>query len=144
MSRLVRIMQTVVAEPKFAEVAKVSDIEKGKMKNVQIEGRDILIANVDGKFYAIDDRCGHMNALLSMGKLVGKNVICPFHFAQFDVTTGKKIKEPAAESFKDVDKLPKQMQDFLVYAKTLVDPVKTYDIQCYEVKIEGNKIFIKV
>ena len=144
MSRLVRIMQTVVAEPKYAEVAKVSDIEKGKMKNVQIEGRDILIANVDGKFYAIDDRCGHMNALLSMGKLVGKIVICPFHFAQFDVTNGKKIKEPAAESFKDVDKLPKQMQDFLVYAKTLVDPVKTYDIQCYEVKIEGNKVFIKI
>ena len=144
MSRMVRIMQTVIAEPKYAEVAKVSDIEKGKMKNVQIEGRDILIANVDGKFYAIDDRCGHMNALLSMGKLVGKTVICPFHFAQFDVTNGKKIKDPVAESFKDVDKLPKQMQDFLVYAKTLVDPVKTYDIQCYEVKIEGNKIFIKI
>lgn len=85
-----------------------------------------------------------MNALLSMGKLIGKIVICPFHFAQFDVTTGRKIKDPQAESFKDMDKLPKEMQDFLVHAKTLVDPVKTYDIQPYEVKIEGNKILIKI
>lgn len=144
MSHLVRIMQTIIAEPKYREVAKVGDIEKGTMKTIQIEGRDILIANVDGKFYAMDDRCGHMNALLSMGKLVGKKVICPFHFAQFDVTTGKKIKDPEQESFKDMDQLPEEMQNFLIYAKTLVDPVKTYDIYPYEVKVEGNKILIKL
>ena len=137
-------MQTVRAEPKYVEVANVGDIEKGTMKNVQVEGRDILVANVDGKFYAIDDRCGHMNALLSMGKLVGKNVICPFHFAQFDVTTGKKIKDPQEESFKDMDQLPEEMQNFLIYAKTLVDPVKTYDIQPYEIKLEGKRILIKI
>ncbi len=139
-----RILQAVKKEPIYIEVANVSDIEKGKMKNVQVEGMDILIANVDGKFYAIDDRCGHMNALLSMGKLVGKNVICPFHFAHFDVTTGKKVKEPESEELKDTDKLPKDMLNFLKYVKTLVDPVKTYDIQTYELKVEGNKIILKL
>jgi len=142
--RLVRIIQIVRTEPEYVEVANTGDIENGTMKNVQLEGRDILIANVDGEFYAIDDRCGHMNALLSMGKLVGKNVICPFHFAQFDVTTGKKIKDPQEESFKDMDQLPEEMQNFLVYAKSLVDPVKTYDVQAYEVKVEDDKIFIKI
>lgn len=137
-------MQTVKEEPKYIEVAEVGDIEKGTMKNVQIEERDILVANVDGKFYAIDDRCGHMNALLSMGKLVGKNVICPFHFAQFDVTSGKKIKDPQPESFENMDQLPEDMQKFFVYVKELVDPVKTYDIQSYEVKVKGNKIYIKL
>ncbi|NHI92529.1 MAG: Rieske (2Fe-2S) protein [Candidatus Lokiarchaeota archaeon] len=139
-----RILQAVKKEPVYVEVAKVTDIEKGKMKNIQVEGMDILVANVDGKFYAIDDRCGHMNALLSMGKLVGKNVICPFHFAHFDVTTGKRVKDPVSEEFKDADKLPEEMQNFLNYVKTLVDPVKTYDIQSYDLKIEGNKILLKL
>ena len=138
------LRQIVDKEKKSVEVAKVGDIKEGSMKNVQVGNRDILLANVDGEFYAMDDRCGHMNALLSMGKLEGKNVICPFHSAEFDVTTGKKVKEPKPESFKDIDKLPEEMQKFLVYAQKLVDPVKTYDIQTYNVKVEGDKIFIEV
>lgn len=128
----------------FIEIAKVSDIKKGTMKNIQVENRDILLANVDGTFYAMDDRCGHMNALLSMGKLEGKNVICPFHFAEFDVTTGKKVKEPVPYSLKDTDKLPEAMQKFLIYAKTLVDPVKTYDLQTYTVRVEGDTLLIEI
>jgi nitrite reductase/ring-hydroxylating ferredoxin subunit len=138
------LRQIVEIEKNYAEVAKASDIKPGTMKNIQIKNRDILIANVDGRFYAMDDRCGHMNALLSMGKLQGKNVICPFHFAEFDVTTGKKVKEPAPESFKDMDKLPQEMQQFFMYAKKLVDPVKTYDIQTYVVKVDKDKIFIEL
>ena len=129
---------------KFIELAKVSDIKEGTMKNIQVENRDILLANVDGTFYAMDDRCGHMNALLSMGKLEGKNVICPFHFAEFDVTTGKKVKEPVPYSLKDTDKLPEEMQKFLIYAKTLVDPVKTYDLQTYTVRVEGDTLLIEI
>ena len=138
-----RVKQIVKDEAQFYEIAKTGEIAKGKMKNVQFKGIDILIANVDGKYYAADDRCGHMNALLSMGTLNGKIVTCPFHFAQFDVTTGKKIKDPQQESFKNMDKLPEDMQKFIVYAQKLVDPVKTYDIQTYPLKIEGDKIFIK-
>jgi nitrite reductase/ring-hydroxylating ferredoxin subunit len=138
-----RVRQIVRDEAVLVEVAKTSDIENGKMKSVTHGGIDILIANVDGKFYAMDDRCGHMNALLSMGTLKGKIVTCPFHYAQYDVTTGQKIKDPAQESFKDMDKLPESMQKFLVYVEKLVDPVKTYDIQTYETKVEGDKIFIK-
>lgn len=138
-----RVRQIVRDERVFVEVAKASEIEKGKMKSVTHNGIDILIANVDGRFYAIDDRCGHMNALLSMGTLKGKIVTCPFHYAQFDVTTGQQIKGPAPESFKDMDKLPESMQKFMIYAEKLVDPVKTYDIQTYETKVEGDKVFIK-
>lgn len=138
-----RVRQIVRDERVFVEVVKASEIENGKMKSVTHSGIDILIANVDGRFYAIDDRCGHMNALLSMGTLKGKIVTCPFHYAQFDVTTGQQIKGPAAESFKDMDKLPESMQKFMIYAEKLVDPVKTYDIQTYETKVEGDKVFIK-
>jgi len=139
-----RVRQILREEPVFVEVANTSEIKQGKMNSVEVKGVDILIANVDGKFYAMDDRCGHMNALLSMGTLRGKIVVCPFHFAEFDVTTGQKIKDPHSESFENLDKLPEEMQKFLIYAKKLVDPVKTYDMQTHEVKVEGDKIFIRI
>ncbi len=139
-----KFKQTIREESDFVEVAKTSEIEPGKMKSVEVKGVAVLIANVDGKFYAIDDRCGHMNAMLSMGTLTGKTVVCPFHFAEFDVTTGQNTKGPQEESFGNLDKLPEDMQKFLIYAKKLVDPVKTYDMQTYEVKVEEDKIFIRL
>lgn len=117
-----RFKQTVREETDFVEVAKTGEIELGKMKSVDVKGVDVLIANVDGKFYAMDDRCGHMNAMLSMGILRGKIVVCPFHFAEFDVTTGQKIKGPQEESFGNLDKLPEDMQKFLIYAKKTRGP----------------------
>ena len=41
----------------FIDVAKVDEIPAGKMKHVEINGKEIMIANVSGKFYALDDRC---------------------------------------------------------------------------------------
>jgi nitrite reductase/ring-hydroxylating ferredoxin subunit len=66
-----------MAQNDFVEVAKVNEIPDGKMKHFEVDGKEVLIANVDGKFYAISDRCGHMNALLSMGNLAGTTVTCP-------------------------------------------------------------------
>ena len=139
-----RFKQTVKEESDFVEVSKTSEIEIGKMKSVDVNGVAVLVANVDGKFYAMDDRCGHMNAMLSMGKLRGKIVVCPFHFAEFDVTTGQKIKDPEEESFGDMSKFPEDLQKFMIYAKKLVDPVKTYDMQTYEIKVENDKIFVRL
>jgi nitrite reductase/ring-hydroxylating ferredoxin subunit len=73
-----------------------------------------------------------------------KTVVFPFHFAEFDVTTGQKTKGPQEESFGNLDNLPEDMQKFLIYAKKLVDPVKTYDMQTHEVKVEEDKIFIRL
>ena len=39
---------------------------------------------------------------------------------------------------------PEDMQKFLVYVEKLVDPVKTFDLQTHEVKVEGDKIFIRI
>jgi nitrite reductase/ring-hydroxylating ferredoxin subunit len=77
------------------EVAKVDEILLGKMKHVEVNGKEIVISNVGGKFYAMDDRCGHMNARLSMGNVSSDSIVtCPFHGARFDGITGKKVKEP--------------------------------------------------
>ncbi len=81
----------------YVEAGKVSEISKGHMKHVEINGKEIAIANLDGKFYAFSDRCGHMNARLSPGNINPNVVTCPFHAAKFDVTSGKKVGEPVLE-----------------------------------------------
>jgi len=76
-------------------VASVKDISEGKMIGVKIDKKDIMIANLGGRFYAIGNRCTHMGCLLSKGTLEGEKVTCPCHFAVFGVKTGKVIRPPA-------------------------------------------------
>ena len=75
----------------YVKVAKTFDVPAGKLKHVEIEGMEILIANVEGKFYAVSDRCPHLNAKLSEGTLDKTIVTCPRHLSKFDVTTGRVI-----------------------------------------------------
>jgi nitrite reductase/ring-hydroxylating ferredoxin subunit len=115
------------------------------MKHVEINGKEILIANIDGKFYALNDRCGHMNALLSMGNLANDNTVtCPFHGARFDIITGKKVKEPILTPSQEMEPLPKIWQKYMEYAGQLMAHIKTYDQEIYEIKIEGDSIKMKI
>jgi 3-phenylpropionate/trans-cinnamate dioxygenase ferredoxin subunit len=71
-----------------------SDVPVGGLKFVSLSGKDLVIANVDGNFYAMDNWCTHEQGNLSEGEL-NKNVLtCPEHGAQFDVTTGKVLGGP--------------------------------------------------
>jgi nitrite reductase/ring-hydroxylating ferredoxin subunit len=70
------------------------------MKRVEIGGRRILLANVDGRFYATADTCTHEDASLSAGSLRGEIVKCPLHGSRFNVCTGQVMEEPAAENLK--------------------------------------------
>ena len=127
------------------EVAKVDEIPLGKMKHVEVNGKEIVISNVGGKFYAMDDRCGHMNARLSMGNVSSDSIVtCPFHGARFNVTTGKKVKEPVLTPSQQMEPLPKIWQNYLEHAGELMSYIKTYDQQTYEVQVEDNVIKIRI
>ena len=69
-------------------IARTTDIPPGTAKPFPVEGTDILICNVGGTFYAIEDVCTHDGAQLDQGKLDGRCVVCPRHGATFDVETG--------------------------------------------------------
>jgi nitrite reductase/ring-hydroxylating ferredoxin subunit len=127
----------------FVEVAKISEIPSGKMKHTEVNGKEIMIANVNGKFYALTDRCGHMNALLSMGNLTGNTVTCPFHGAKFDVTTGKKLTEPILTPPPEMEPSPTNWQKFFENVGQLMSHIKTYDQTTYETRIDGDSIKIK-
>ena len=73
----------------LVEVAKAGEIAPGGMKFVKAGEREIVVCNCDGRYYAVDRRCGHMNGPLEMGALDGTIVTCPMHHVQFDVTTGR-------------------------------------------------------
>ena len=128
----------------FVEVAKVNEIPDGKMKHIEVDGSEVLIANVGGKFYAVSDRCGHMNALLSMGNLKENTITCPFHGARFDVTTGRKLSEPILTPSQAMEPLPQTWQKFFENVGQLMSHIKTYDQKTYETRVEGDRIKIKL
>jgi len=98
----------------FVPVASVGDLAPGQMKFVAAERERIVLANVDGAFYALRDVCGHRNAPLSRGKLDGCVIECPLHFAQFDVRTGKLIDGPVSA---DVPAYEVRVEDGTIYVK---------------------------
>jgi len=106
----------------FVKAVETAEVPVGKMKKVELGGKEILIANFEGKYYAIPDRCTHRGGDLSMGSLDGKIVTCPLHGSQFDVTTGKNIRGPKV---------------FLTRGKTADEPA-------FEVKLEGKNVMVKI
>ncbi len=129
----------------FVEVANVDEVPTGKLKHVEVGDKEIVIANADGKFYALCDRCSHSNAPLSDGSLK-KNT--PLHGAKFDVTTGKKISDPVSLDMsaleKNIGPLPERWHTMMKHSAQLVAKIKTYGQPIYETKIDEDKIKVRV
>ena len=96
-------------------VARTSELADGEMKQVSAEGKEILLARVNGDFHAIGAHCTHYGAPLVDGVLSGERIVCPWHHACFGITTGD-LQEPPA-----VDALPS-----------------------YEVMIENDRVIVRV
>lgn len=100
----------------FIKAALVSEIVPGSMKTVNVDGKTIAIANVDGEFFAVDDACTHAQCSLGAeGSLSGNIVTCGCHGAQFDVKSGKVLTLPAPT-----------------------------DLTPYEIKVENGEVYIKI
>jgi 3-phenylpropionate/trans-cinnamate dioxygenase ferredoxin component len=106
----------------FKKVGQADQIDPGQMQSFEVEGKPIVVVNIDGSFYAIDGRCSHMKGELAQGTLEGKIVTCPRHGAQFDVTSGKCTAGPKIGPIR----------------------MKTGDIHSYAVKIEDGSIMVDV
>ena len=104
----------------FTKVAETTDVYAGALLKVKINEKEILVANVDGKYYAIDNKCSHNKGDLSKGTLDGKVITCPLHGSRFDVTDGKNLGGP----------------------KMLMFRGKTNDLNSYEVRVDGNDILV--
>jgi 3-phenylpropionate/trans-cinnamate dioxygenase ferredoxin subunit len=73
----------------------IGELGPGKMKAVQHAGLSILVCNVDGEFYALENECSHAAVPLDEGTLRGCELECDFHGALFDVRNGEALAMPA-------------------------------------------------
>jgi 3-phenylpropionate/trans-cinnamate dioxygenase ferredoxin subunit len=92
-------------------VAAVAEIPPGGRKFVEVKQRPIVIFNLGGEFFALNNRCPHRGGSLCHGKLVGlvqssepgeyrysrkgEFIRCPWHSWEFDIRTGKSWCDPA-------------------------------------------------
>jgi 3-phenylpropionate/trans-cinnamate dioxygenase ferredoxin subunit len=79
------------------KVANKQDVAPGSSVGVEVHGKQVVVFNVDGTFYALGGRCTHRGGPLSEGELEGTTVTCPWHGAQFDLKTGSALTPPAPE-----------------------------------------------
>jgi 3-phenylpropionate/trans-cinnamate dioxygenase ferredoxin subunit len=111
------------------EVGISGELENGTMKEVLVEGREILIARIDNKYYATDNRCPHMNGKLSQGKLEGTIVTCPRHGSQFDLKDGGVVRWLKGSGLVSM------------VSKALKSP---HSVATYNVKVSDDKIFVEI
>ena len=78
----------------FEPAVGVRELPPGGMRRVSFGDLDVLIAHTPDGLVAIDDRCPHMSAPLSIGELEGCLIACPLHNGQFDLRTGDVTRMP--------------------------------------------------
>jgi len=100
----------------FQKAGSVREFPVGTMKTVVVGKKPVAIAKVDGQYFAVDDICSHEQCSLGTEGFLDDNLItCGCHGSQFDITTGKVLSLPAPS-----------------------------DVTSYEVKVEGDEIFVKI
>lgn len=82
------------ANSPFEAVALLAEVPPGMMLRVTRDDVDVLLAHTDAGLAATSDRCPHMAAPLSVGKLDGCIVTCPLHRGSFDLRTGESVTFP--------------------------------------------------
>lgn len=77
------------------KVARATDVPIGAAVRVVADSLELLLCNVDGTVYAIEDVCTHDGGALDQGRLQGACIECPRHGATFDVRSGAALTLPA-------------------------------------------------
>jgi 3-phenylpropionate/trans-cinnamate dioxygenase ferredoxin subunit len=79
----------------FIVIAGEGELPPGERLFVEIDDQTLVVFNIAGTYFAIEDVCSHDDGPLGDGELAGHEVICPRHGARFDVRTGKSLTLPA-------------------------------------------------
>jgi 3-phenylpropionate/trans-cinnamate dioxygenase ferredoxin subunit len=82
----------------FLKLFSAQDLKPNQMKAADAAGKSVLIVNLEGTFYSIENKCTHMSCSLSNGRLKGENVHCTCHGSIFNVKTGEVVVGPASKS----------------------------------------------
>lgn len=91
----------------WVDVCEVEKLRPDTFRIVDFDDIEVMVFNIKGNYYAIEDVCTHDGGPLSDGELKGCEIICPRHAAKFDVRTGKVTAPPAYE---DLDIFPTRVE----------------------------------
>ncbi|MCH7746029.1 MAG: non-heme iron oxygenase ferredoxin subunit [Chloroflexi bacterium] len=97
----------------FVKVASASDLPVGEIMVVDIGDERILLSNIEGEFYAINEACSHARGPLADGPVDGAEVECPWHGSRFSLKTGEATNSPAVKS-----------------------------VPCYAVRVDGDDVLV--
>ncbi len=75
-----------------ADICALADLPPGSVTAGEVDGQRVCVANLDGELFAVQDRCPHLAAPLSVGHLDHSNIVCPWHDSEFDLRTGETKK----------------------------------------------------
>ena len=114
----------------FIKAAAASEIAPGGMKAVTLNGRDLVLCNYGGVFYAVERACGHAKARLERGALTGWILTCPLHYAQFDIRSGEALSGPAPKA------------PLSRHADPADPALKTAGLRTWPVKTEAGGVFV--
>ena len=114
---------------KLNRIADINDLTEGTMKKYQVQGTEILIARVEGIYYAAQNKCPHFGGDLSKGKLEGTTVTCPRHGSQFNLTDGSVVRWLKGTGL------------ISIIGKPLKSPKK---LITYNTKIDGQDIMVEI
>ena len=127
----------------YVQAVRTADILPGGMRAVELDGRELVICNVDGSFYAITRRCGHMSAPLDMGTLDGTILTCAMHCAQFDVVTGVALSGPVPADL-GAQTLPPRLAGYLRNVGMLMQHIRTEPIAVYPARVDGDWVLVSL
>lgn len=89
-----RLRAPGTADAAYLDALAEADLPPGSLRRVTFGDLDVLLAHTPDGIVAVDDRCPHMSAPLSLGALDGCVVACPLHEGRFDLCTGEPVRMP--------------------------------------------------
>jgi len=114
----------------LTKAADAAAILPGGMIAVTLGGREIVLCNCEGSFFAVERACGHAHARLERGALTGWVLTCPLHYAQFDIRSGEALSGPAPKT--PASKHPDPADPALA----------TRSLKTYPVKLENGAVYV--
>ncbi|NTU70601.1 MAG: Rieske 2Fe-2S domain-containing protein [Coriobacteriia bacterium] len=108
----------------FLEVGNVSEFDEGEMRQLAVDGHELLVARVGGEYYVSDARCPHLHAHLAKGTLEGTVLTCPLHHSRFDLTDGRCVQwTDFSGPIKTMAEFARHPRPLRVYETTVTDGV---------------------
>lgn len=81
----------------WVDVAAADEIAPGTSRTLDVDGTNVAVFNIGGRYHAIEDVCTHDGGDLASGCVEGDQIVCPRHGARFCIRTGEALSPPAYE-----------------------------------------------